>query len=180
MARLEVHLFLISLSIRSSNTQLGNSITMVASQPRPTLLFVHGAWHDPSCFDLLRSQLTQYSYPSTAVALPSTGASEPSKQTHLEDVAEIRKTLEQLIFREAKEVVLVAHSYGGVPGSESVEGFERAARESKGSQGGVIACVFIAAALPLKGNSLRDTTKDWSFPFRGVEVQLRVSFPHHF
>lgn len=54
-------------------------------------------------------------------------------------------------------------------------------KDSKGEQsfaGRVIACVFIAAALPLKGNSMRDTTKNWSFPFRGVEVQLRTSFPH--
>ena len=143
---------------------------MAASQPRPTLVFVHGAWHDPSCFDLVRSQLTQYSYPSTAISLPSTGASDPRKQTHLEDVTGIRKTLKQLIGREGKEVVLVAHSYGGVPGSGSVEGFDKKTRERTGEPGGVIACVFIAAALPLKGNSIRDTAKDWSFPYRHVEV----------
>lgn len=150
---------------------------MTVSQSRPTLVFVHGAWHDPSCFDLVRSQLTQYSYPSTAISLPSTGASDPSKQTHLEDVAEIRKTLEQLIGRGGKEVVLVAHSYGGVPGSGSVEGFDKIARESNGESGGVIACVFIAAALPLKGNSIGDTVKDWSFPYRHVEVEPRTSSP---
>ncbi len=147
---------------------------MTASQSRPTVVFVHGAWHDPSCFDLVRSQLTQYSYPSISVPLPSTGASDPSRQTHLEDVAEIRKTLEQLINREGKGVVLVSHSYGGVPGSGSVEGFDKTARASKGEAGGIIACVFIAAGLPLKGHSLRDTAKDWSFPYRHLEVYSHI------
>ena len=96
------------------------------------------------------------------------------KQTHFEDVAEIRKFLEQLIDREGKEVVLVSHSYGGVPGSGSVEGFDKTARDSKGEAGGVIACVFIAAGLPLKGHSLRETAKDWSFPYRHVEVYSHI------
>lgn len=70
----------------------------------------------------------------------------------------------------------MAHSYGGVPGAGSVEGFERMTRENDGKEGGVIACVFIAAALPLKGDGMKDTMKGWPLPFLHVEVNLRSSF----
>ena len=69
-----------------------------------------------------------------------------------------------------KDVLLVLHSYGGVPGCGAINGLEKSVRESRGGRGGVIGCVFIAAMLPLKGQSLSDVLRDWKFPYMTVEV----------
>ena len=152
---------------------------MPTLDPKPTIVFVHGAWQDTSCFDIVRAQLSTYNYSSTAVPLPSTGASSPSQQTHLEDVIAIRNTLEQLVLVGEKDVLLVLHSYGGIPGCGAIEGLEKSVRKSIGGRGGVIGCVFIAAMLPLKGQSLSDVLKDWKFPYLIVEVSQYPLDPLH-
>ena len=143
---------------------------MPAPDLKPIIVCVHGAWQDTSCFDIIRAQLSTYDYRSTAVPLPSTGASNPSQQTHLEDVIAIRNTLEQLILVGEKDALLVLHSYGGMPGCGAIKGLEKSTRKSIGGRGGIIGCVFIAAILPLKGQSLSDVLKDWEFPYMTVEV----------
>ena len=143
---------------------------MPTLDPKPTIVFVHGAWQDTSCFDIIRAQLSTYDYQSTAVPLPSTGASNPSQQTHLEDVTAIRNTLEQLILVGENDVLLVLHSYGGIPGCGGIEGLDKSTRKSMGGRGGIVGCVFIAAIMPLKGQSVSDVLKDWEFPYMTMEV----------
>ncbi|KAL9071895.1 MAG: hypothetical protein Q9157_005301 [Trypethelium eluteriae] len=120
---------------------------------KPTILLIHGAWHDVSCWDRVRAQLSALSYPTATVALVSPG-SKPAVKSHLEDVAVVRKELEHLIEKNGKDVVLVMHSYGGLAGAGAVEGLEKVRRNAAGEQGGVVAAVFIAAFLVDKGQSL--------------------------
>ena len=124
------------------------------SQPaeKPTVLFVHGAWHNASCWDPTRAELKKLSYPTEAVQLKSSGN---AVTTHLEDTAIIRQALESLIVSDGRSVILAMHSYGGVAGTNAVHGLEAGARREKGDEGGIIHCLFIAAFLVPKGNSLR-------------------------
>jgi len=73
--------------------------------------------------------------------LPSAGASPPHEDMS-EDVAAIRKCLTELV-SNGKEVVLVVHSYTGLPGSEAPKGLEKKERETNGLKGGVVKCVVI-------------------------------------
>ena len=124
---------------------------MSHSSEKPTVLMVHGAWHNASCWDPLRAELEQLSYPTEAVQLKSSGS---AVTTHLEDTAIIRVALESLIVSAGKTVILVMHSYGGVAGTNAVHGLEAAARQERGDKGGIIHCVFVAAFLVPKGKSL--------------------------
>ena len=124
---------------------------MSHSNEKPTVLLVHGAWHNTSCWDPTRAELKKLSYPTEVVPLKSSGN---AVTTHLEDTAIIREALESLIVSEGKTVILVMHSYGGVAGTNAVHGLEAAARQEKGEKGGIIHCLFIAAFLVPKGNSL--------------------------
>ena len=146
-------------------------MAMSQSNEKPTILFVHGndllskslytfcfankcslgAWHNSTCWDSIRSQLSQFSYPTRAVQLPSSGNAVSS---HLEDTAVVRNALEPLIVSDGKPVILVMHSYGGIAGTNAVSGLEMAARVKKGEKGGIVHCLFIAAFLVPKGLSL--------------------------
>ena len=137
------------------------------SQPttRPTVVFIHGAWHKASCWDATRAELHKLDYPTEAIQLKSSGS---AVATHREDTAIIRGALESLIL-QGKHVVLVMHSYGGKAGANAVSGLGFAARDQSREKGGIIHCVFLAGFLIPKGKSLTDM-----FPGRPEYIVLDV------
>ena len=110
-----------------------------------------GAWHSPACWDATRAGLSLYSYPSEAVQLASR---DTAVSSHHEDTAVIRKALEALIVFQWKEVILVMHSYGGLAGTNAVADLDKTTRAAEGKKGGITHCLFIAAFLVPKGDSL--------------------------
>ncbi|KAK2675004.1 Alpha/beta hydrolase fold-1 [Fusarium oxysporum f. sp. vasinfectum] len=80
---------------------------------KPVLLFVHGAWHPPKCYDAIKTALTNLGYECVIPKLPSVG-SESHGVTWEADKAKIIETAEPF-FNQGREVVLIAHSYGGIP-----------------------------------------------------------------
>lgn len=78
---------------------------------KPRLLLVHGAWVGPWEFDPLVTVLRERGWPVDAVALPSLGS--------IGGVAEDAAAVTAAIEASAEPVVLVAHSYGGIPVTEA-------------------------------------------------------------
>ncbi|PQE24882.1 hypothetical protein CJF32_00007248 [Rutstroemia sp. NJR-2017a WRK4] len=109
--------------------------------PKPTIVMVPGAWHKADIYSDVASNLKKHGYPTVSLPLPSVGAT-PPHQNFDGDVAAIRKTLEDLV-SEGKEVVLVVHSYTGLPGGDAPKGLGRKEREASGLEGGVIRYVVI-------------------------------------
>lgn len=92
-----------------------------ADLARPAFLLVHGAWHGSWCWDPVRAELDAGGRRSHAVDLPSAGLSRadlPSaRPVGMRDDAEvIRESLRGI----DGPVVVVAHSYGGVPATEAI------------------------------------------------------------
>lgn len=54
---------------------------------------------------------------------------------------------------EGRDVVIVAHSYGGTPVSESLKGLSKTDRQKNEKQGGVVRVGYIAALVPAVGSS---------------------------
>ncbi|EER41255.1 conserved hypothetical protein [Histoplasma capsulatum var. duboisii H88] len=61
-----------------------------------------------------------------------------------------------------REVLLVAHSYGGVPSSEGLQGLSKQERQAQGLAGGVVSMLFVSAHLPQKGKSAIESMNDCS------------------
>jgi hypothetical protein len=108
---------------------------------KPTIVMVPGAWHQPAIYSGVVSSLSKLGYPTVSLPLPSAGAVPPN-QDFSEDVAAIRNCLTKLV-EEGKEVVLVVHSYTGLPGGEAPKGLGKKEREVQGLKGGVIRFVVI-------------------------------------
>jgi pimeloyl-ACP methyl ester carboxylesterase len=66
------------------------------------LVLVHGAWHGAWCWDAVVKELSDRGVPSAAVELPLTG--------FRDDVATVRRAIQEA----GDEVVVCAHSYGGM------------------------------------------------------------------
>lgn len=125
---------------------------------KPTIVLLHGAWHDSSCWTPVTSLLKEHQYPFVALDLQSAGGD--LSTTAEDDVAQIQKTTSELV-TQGKEVVLVMHSYGGIPGTLSAKGLLRKDRETKQKPGGIVALVYVTAFLLPVGTSLASFLGGW-------------------
>lgn len=108
---------------------------------KPTIVMVPGSWHKPSIYSGVVASLSTHKYPTICLPLPSAGAV-PPHEDFTNDVAIIRDCLTDLVSKD-KEVVLVVHSYSGLPGGEAPRGLGKKEREARGLKGGVIRYVVI-------------------------------------
>ena len=124
----------------------------------PTLLFVPGAWHKPSCYDKITTILQEkHGLRCISITLPSTKG-DPSA-TFKDDLDTAREAISTET-SQGRDVVVIAHSYGGVVGNSAIKGFARprgaASSTSTPSTGHVIGLILIASGYSLTGLSFMD------------------------
>jgi pimeloyl-ACP methyl ester carboxylesterase len=121
----------------------------IASKPdksQSTVLFVPGAWHLPDIYDKVITILSAKGFSSRKINLASVGRSPPVSSIE-PDVEIIRDTaLSEM--RRGHDVIVVCHSYGGLPTNQALKGLENP-RNAGG--GRVSAIVYIAAFLIREG-----------------------------
>jgi hypothetical protein len=66
----------------------------------------------------------------------------PATYDFTEDVRAIRNLVAHYA-DSGRDVILVMHGYGGLPGAEALHGLGKAEREQRGLRGGVVRLVFI-------------------------------------
>ncbi|MGS2642464.1 alpha/beta fold hydrolase [Streptosporangium sp. LJ11] len=102
-----------------------------------TVMLVHGAWHRPACWAKLEPELHALGYDTRSPALRSSGE-HPTAGMH-EDAAVLAEELTSI----EGPVVLLGHSYGGIPVTEAAAG-----------AGNVVRLIYLAAYMPDKGQSM--------------------------
>ncbi len=126
---------------------------------KPSIVLVPGAWHPPTAFSPLTKYLEANGYDVHPVALPSVGSSPPQPNFDA-DVSAISSKLTKLA-DAGKDIVVLSHSYGGIPGSSAIKGLLKSDRKS----GGVIHKIYCSSfALPV-GASLMDTLNRTPLPW---------------
>ena len=69
-----------------------------------------------------------------------------------------------------REVIVVSHSYSGLPVSSALDGLGRIEREKNGMAGGVIKIIYLAAFLGKKGQSVMQVFGGQSPPWLKYDV----------
>ncbi|KAL7782517.1 Alpha/beta hydrolase fold-1 [Trichoderma ceciliae] len=123
----------------------------IVTDEKPTIVFIHGAWHKPDCWDAVTSQLSVYGYSFDTIMLLSSGGD--ISTTVADDAAHIQNSTSKLV-ASGKELILVMHSYGGIPGTESAKGLLKKDRQAERKLGGIISLVYVAAFLIPPASSL--------------------------
>lgn len=125
---------------------------------KPTILILPGASQSPTHYAHLTHLLLLSSYPVLIATLPSLNARGPITAAH--DAAFIRKSLLlPVLDDEKRDVVLLMHSYSGVPGSAAAVGLgqgERDKGEGEGERKGVVLGQVFLAALVVRGGDDQD------------------------
>ncbi|KAM0411149.1 hypothetical protein ACHAPD_010976 [Fusarium lateritium] len=114
-----------------------------------TVVIIPGSFASPSLYEPLAQSFARHGIQSEIVDLPSVGRKEGrNPATMSDDVDEIVSVVEKLL-DEDREVILLAHSYGGVPATQCLEALSQKARQSQGKKGGVSNIIYLAGvALP--------------------------------
>ena len=124
------------------------------SSPPLSFLIISGAWHVPSLYSNLVTLLRKSGYSATVPSLPSCDAHSPHNTTCSADAEAIRKQIIDLIESDGKDIVLICHSYGGVPGGAAAYGLSKISRAKEGKKGGVIGLIYVCGFAVTEGSSL--------------------------
>lgn len=151
----------------------------MSTTTKPSIVIIPGAWQKPAAFRGIVERLSAAGYPTVHVPLPTVGGTETPLAGLDDDVAAVRAVLAPLVEGGedggARDVVLIGHSSGGISMSAVAEGLDAASRRAAGKKGGVVRCVYLAAFVLPKGQSLLGMLGGQPLPWMVVEV--RESFP---
>ncbi|KAI8714875.1 AB hydrolase-1 domain-containing protein [Fusarium sp. LHS14.1] len=123
---------------------------------RPSLLIVPGASGLPEFYDPFIEAVTEKGYDIKALHIPSvglaTGAREGPLPTMYDDAEFVAKHVRELADL-GHDVILITHSYGGTPATESVKGITKKERQKQGLKGGIIGIAYMTSLVPNIGGS---------------------------
>jgi pimeloyl-ACP methyl ester carboxylesterase len=87
----------------------------------PTLVFVPGSWHKPTCYDkIIKLLQEQHKLKCISITLPST-AGNPAA-TFKDDIDAAQEAISSET-THGRNVVVIAHSYGGMVGNSAIKDF---------------------------------------------------------
>lgn len=149
--------------------------------PKPTIVVVPGAWHSPSHYDELITRLHQAEFPTLCLALPTLNPQNPHEVNVAADSTFIREKMLLPLLEAGKDIMLVMHSYGGVPGSCAAKGLSKGERSSQGHSAGISGIVYLAAILAGESESLFEEgterkPRSWLLPDVSPLLDLHSSF----
>ena len=125
---------------------------------KPLFLFVPGTFHTPAHYTLIENELAKKGYEASTVSLPNIGAGAATAELY-DDVKAVIDALNEYVVKQARDVVVVCHSYGSVPGCQAITGLEKSIFVGNGLPGGVIRIVFVSGILAREGETTLDVLK---------------------
>ncbi|PVI04226.1 alpha/beta-hydrolase [Periconia macrospinosa] len=134
-------------------------------QNLPTVVFVHGAWHQPANYKSFIDALSSAGFPVYAPRLPSctNTYTTPHSVSLAEDVAVVNSVIKERV-EEGEEVLLVMHSYGGLVGTDALTNdLLRTTRAAAQQPGGVIHLLYQCAYILEPGTAVIDIAKETGF-----------------
>lgn len=139
---------------------------------KPSIIVVPGSFSHAWFYDDFVSALQSHGYPAQVIDLRTTRDQTIPPANMFDDAAYIHAATEKLV-NEGKEVVLLPHSYGGIPTTESAKGLLKSDREKQGKGGGIVRIVYMTALLPPVGGSAQTLLKD--LPFDTIVMGVSLS-----
>lgn len=147
---------------------------------KPVILLAHGAWHEPELYDPLKNALRTRGYELLVPRLATMGEG----KTGMNWDADVAMLLEAAtpLFSLGRRVILVGHSYGGIPACIATENNGVGERRAAGKSGGFSHLAFISAfAMPARGMSVISVSGGSWLPWHKViELEGGVSEFHPF
>lgn len=134
---------------------------------KPTILLVPGAWFPEQVFDgLIASLKRQGSFDCVVAPYPSINpVGDFGNMSCVNDTLHVRDKYLKPLVGSGKDIVVFAHSYGGMPAAGAATGFEKRTRSNAGLTGGVIGLIMASGFVVNEGIScagaMGGSVSDW-------------------
>lgn len=147
------------------------------SENFPVVVLVPGAFGTPAGYEKLLPYLNEAGISTHPGPYPSCDPADPLTANCPDDIASLRdNVLLPLIDDQQKDVVILAHSYGGVVAGGAAKNLDKQARKAQGQAGGVIGLIYVAGNITLEGESLAEAVGGAYPPFIKVD-KVRTNHP---
>ena len=123
---------------------------------KPVIVLVPGAWLPIVQYTELTVVLQRHGYRTVIKELPSVNSATPDDQTVTTDAEFIRQNLLVPEINIGRDVVLLMHSYGGIPGPVAAVGLSKQELSAQGKPGGITGMIMLSAFIAGEGLSLLD------------------------
>ncbi|PYH28366.1 alpha/beta hydrolase [Aspergillus neoniger CBS 115656] len=142
----------------------------MSSANLPIIVIVPGAFGTPEGFDKLLPYLTEAGYTTHPGSYPSCNPSDPTQVSSSQDIAHLRNNvLLPLLNENGKDVVIIAHSYGGVVAGGAAKELAKETRAAQGQSTGVVGLIYVVGNITLEGESLLQAVGGAYPPFIKVD-----------
>lgn len=122
---------------------------------KPSILLIPGSFGLPEFYDPVVDAVAAKGYEIRALHYPSVGlkSGPVGPPTSMYDDAKFIAGEVEKLADEGKDVILIAHSYGGVPMTECTKGLSKEERAKQGKKGGIVSLAYMTALVPGVGMS---------------------------
>ncbi|OTA91101.1 hypothetical protein M434DRAFT_76884 [Hypoxylon sp. CO27-5] len=136
---------------------------------KPVILLAHGAWHPPILYNPLKYALEARGYELLVPELATMGVG----KTGLSWDADVDMLIETAtpLFDQGRNVIIMGHSYGGIPACVATRGNTVDDRRAVGKTGGFSHLAFLAAfAVPARGMGVLSASGGSLNPWTSMQI----------
>lgn len=122
--------------------------------PGLSMVIVPAASALPLFYDQIIQGVSRNGYSIKALHIPSVGlptGSRPGTPPNMYDDAAFVSAYVAGLADRGEDVLLITHSYGGTPATESVRGLTKKERKKQGKHGGVVGLAYMNSLVPEVG-----------------------------
>lgn len=145
-----------------------------ANSVKPAIVIVPGSFSPASFYHDVVDALQSHGYEALVETLQSSARSplQDEQAATMQEDADFFHGIVEKLADQGKDVVIMTHSYGGIPGTECSKGLSKKERRAAGKTGGVSRFVYVTSVVPVPGKSLKDLMGDLVPSFINVEVRF--------
>lgn len=126
---------------------------MTSQETKPVIVIVPGAWHVPAHYAHLALKLNSAGYTVDCIESSSTSDEKDlPENTWTEDISIIRNAITSHT-EAGRDVAIVMHSFGGMPGSEAACGLGKKESETSGR---VVKLIYMTSFMVPEGSKRSD------------------------
>ncbi|KAI5926281.1 alpha/beta-hydrolase [Camillea tinctor] len=141
----------------------------MSSASSPVLVLVPGAFGTPAGYDQLLPYLKEAGIPTHPGPYPSCNPPDPTTATCSKDIAALRDNTLLPLLDQQKDIVILAHSYGGVVAGGAAKGLDKPTRTAQGHTSSVIGLIYVAGNITLENEALSEAVGGSHPPFIKVD-----------
>ncbi|KAI1204850.1 alpha/beta-hydrolase [Annulohypoxylon truncatum] len=141
----------------------------MSSANSPVIVLVPGAFGTPAGFDKLLPYLKAAGLSTHPGPYPSCNPSDPTTATCSNDIVALRDDVLLPLLRQGKDVIILAHSYGGVVAGGAAKDLDKQTRGAQGQTSSVIGLIYVAGNITLENESLFEAVGGSYPPFIKVD-----------